>query len=323
MSVLLAVDYFAERAFRNAYERAGFEQLAAIAEIALKDPPHWAPTAPGQTEDLEPVREWVERMAASRARITVITSQGKVLVDSQSDASTMENHGTRPEVLEAKEKGQGRSIRHSVTIKRDLLYFAVREKTAAGPPLYLRFALPVQAVDDVLSALRQKLWFASFLILLIAGGAALWFSRGFIHRIELLREFSRRVAEGDFRPIPRDGSGDALEALLLQRRELRCALALIALVRLLRQCLGTTDQVGIRTLRILRQVGVDLRSRAAVGVAPQLRDAAPGVARRVLHRGLYALHVVAPVQASALAWSMTRICLGEPVACLRTRAIMS
>lgn len=213
MSVLLAVDFFAERAFRNAYERAGFEQLAAIAEIALKDPPHWTPPAPGQAEDLEPVRKWVARMAASGARITVITSEGKVLADSQSDASTMENHGTRPEILEAKEKGEGRSIRHSVTIKRDLLYYAVREKAAAGPPLYLRFALPVQAVDEVLSALRLKLWFASFLILLIAGGAALWFSRGFVRRIEQLREFSRRVAEGDFRPIPRDGSGDALEAL--------------------------------------------------------------------------------------------------------------
>jgi two-component system, OmpR family, phosphate regulon sensor histidine kinase PhoR len=213
VSVLIAVDYFAERAFRHAYERAGFEQLAAIAEIALKDPPHWAPPAPRQAEDLQAVREWVGRMAASGARITVITSEGKVLADSQSDPSTMENHGTRPEILEAKEKGEGRSIRHSVTIKRDLLYYAVREKTATGPPLYLRFALPVQAVDDVMSALRQKLLFASFLILLIAGGAALWFSRGFVRRIEQLREFSRRVAEGDFRPIPRDGSGDALEAL--------------------------------------------------------------------------------------------------------------
>lgn len=213
MSVLLAVDFFAERAFRNAYERAGFEQLAAIAEIALNDPPHWTPPVPGQAEDLEPVREWVARMAASGARITVITSEGKVLADSQSDARTMENHGTRPEILEAKEKGEGRSIRQSVTIKRDLLYYAVREKTVAGSPLYLRFALPVQAVDEVLSALRLKLWFASFLILLIAGGAALWFSRGFARRIEQLREFSRRVAEGDFRPIPRDGSGDALEAL--------------------------------------------------------------------------------------------------------------
>jgi two-component system, OmpR family, phosphate regulon sensor histidine kinase PhoR len=38
-------------------------------------------------------------------------------------------------------------------------------------------------------------------------------SRGFSDRVERLKEFSRRVAEGDFRPLPGDGSGDALEAL--------------------------------------------------------------------------------------------------------------
>jgi len=34
LGVLLAVDYFAERALRRDYERTGFEQLAAIAHIA-------------------------------------------------------------------------------------------------------------------------------------------------------------------------------------------------------------------------------------------------------------------------------------------------
>ena len=213
VSVLIAVDYFAERTFRSDYERTGFQQLTAIADIALKDPPRWDPPVPGQPEDLETVRGWVARMAASGARITVITSDGRVLADSQSDASTMENHGTRPEILEAKEKGNGRSIRHSVTINRDLLYYAVRQDRPTRPPMYLRFALPLEAVDEVLSSFRHELWIASLVILLIAGGIAVWFSRGFTERIERLREFSKRVAEGDFRPTTRDGSGDALEAL--------------------------------------------------------------------------------------------------------------
>ena len=37
-------------------------------------------------------------MAASGARITVITAQGLVLADSQSDPQTMENHAGRPEL---------------------------------------------------------------------------------------------------------------------------------------------------------------------------------------------------------------------------------
>jgi two-component system phosphate regulon sensor histidine kinase PhoR len=213
VGVLLAVDFFAERSLRNNYERTGFEQLTAIAGIARAHPPQWAPASEGHPEDLTALRDWVAQMAASGARVTVITSDGHVLADSQSDPRTMENHATRPEILEAMAKGDGRSIRHSVTIKRDLLYYAVRQNTFAGSTYILRFALPVETVDEVLSSFRHRLWVASFFILLIAGGICLLLSRSFTGRVERLREFSRRVADGDFRPLPRDGSDDALEAL--------------------------------------------------------------------------------------------------------------
>ncbi len=212
-SVLLAVGFFAQRAFRDDYERAGFEQLTAIARIAQAGPPQWTPAHPGQPEDFAPLREWVGQIAASGVRVTVITADGRVLADSQSDPQTMENHATRPEVVEAMAKGDGRSIRHSVTINRDLLYYAVRQNTAAGPPIVLRFALPLETVDETLSSFRRRLWLASFFILLIAGGISLLFSRSFTGRVERLKDFSRRVAEGDFRPLAREGSGDAIEAL--------------------------------------------------------------------------------------------------------------
>ena len=213
VSVLLAVDFFAERSFRADYERTGFEQLAAIARIAQARLPQWTPASPEHAEDLAPLRDWVTQLGASGARVTVITANGRVLADSQSDPQTMENHATRPEVVEAMAKGDGRSIRHSVTINRDLLYYAVRLNTSAGPSTILRFALPLETVDEVLSSFRRRLWLASFFILLIAGAISLLFSRSFTGRVERLKEFSRRVAEGDFRPLPRDGSGDALEAL--------------------------------------------------------------------------------------------------------------
>jgi two-component system, OmpR family, phosphate regulon sensor histidine kinase PhoR len=212
-SVLLAVDFFAERALRSDYERTGFEKLAAIAHIAQTRPPQWTSASPGHPEDLSALRDWVSQMAASGARVTVIDADGRVLADSESEVQTMENHATRPEVLEAMAKGDGRSIRHSVTINRDLLYYAVRQNASGGPSTILRFALPLETVDEVLGSFRRRLWLASFFILLIAGGISLLFSRSFTSRVERLKDFSRRVAEGDFRPLPRDGSGDAVEAL--------------------------------------------------------------------------------------------------------------
>jgi two-component system, OmpR family, phosphate regulon sensor histidine kinase PhoR len=213
VSVLLAVDFFAERALRSDYQRTGFEKLETIARLAQARPPLWTPPSPGQPQDPAPLRDWVAEMAASGVRISVIASDGRVLADSEANAEAMENQSDRPEVLEALEKGNGRSLRRNVTFNQVLLFYAVRQNTPPGPPIILRFALPLEPIDEVLSSFRHRLWLASFFILLIAGGVSLLFSRGFTHRVDRLKEFSRRVAEGDFRPLQRDNSGDALEAL--------------------------------------------------------------------------------------------------------------
>src|SRR5437763_15435230 len=68
---------------------------------------------------LAPIR-WAQRIGASGTRVTVVTKDGLVLADSQSDPHTMENHAQRPEIIEALAQGSGRSIRHSATINRDL-----------------------------------------------------------------------------------------------------------------------------------------------------------------------------------------------------------
>ncbi len=219
LAVLLPVDFFAERALRRDYERAGFEQLAAIARIAQARPPQLMPAAAARGQDPAAFREWVAQMAASGARVTVITESGQVLADSQADAATMENHSNRPEVRQAFAAGDGRSIRHSATINRDLLYYAVRQPLPGGPPVVLRFALPRAALDEVLGQFRRQLAVASLLILLVTGTASLMVSRSFSERVERLKDFSRRVAEGDFRPVEAARSGDSLEALALSLNE--------------------------------------------------------------------------------------------------------
>jgi len=213
LGVLVAVDFFAERALRSDYERTGFNQLIAIARVAQARPPQLSQLPVLRPEDIASLRVWVEQMAVSGAHVTVITRDGLVLADSQPDPQASENHAGRPEIRDALAKGDGRSIRHSVTINRDLLYYAVRQNMPGGSPIVLRFALPLETVDEVLSSFRRSLWLASFVILLLAGAASLLISRSFSDRVERLKEFSRRVAEGDFRPLPADSSGDALEAL--------------------------------------------------------------------------------------------------------------
>jgi two-component system, OmpR family, phosphate regulon sensor histidine kinase PhoR len=213
ISALLAVDYFAERALRRDYERTAYSQLTAVAGIAQARASALPALPAARREDVAKLNEWVSQMAASGSRVTLIGSDGQVLAESQSDSQTMENHAGRPEVREALAKGSGRAIRHSVTVNRDLLYYAVRHDVGTGPPIILRFALPIETVDEVLQSFRQSLWLSSFLILLIAAVAALQISRVFTDRVERLKDFSRRVAAGDFTAIAADSSGDALDAL--------------------------------------------------------------------------------------------------------------
>jgi len=213
IAVLLPVDYYAERTLRRDYERAGFEQLTSIARIALASPPPVSSLSTTSRTPSPALREWLAKMAASGVRVTVITSEGLALADSQSDPHTMENHAERPEIREALANGDGLSLRHSVTINRDLLYYAVRFSVPGGPPVVLRFALPVRAVNEEVWAFRSRLWFSSLIVFLVTGMASLLISRTFARRVERLQFFSRRVAEGDFRQIDADRYGDALEAL--------------------------------------------------------------------------------------------------------------
>jgi len=135
IAVLIPVDFYAERALRRDYESAGFEELAAIARIALANPPQPSLLSLPCSEDPAGLRGWVAKMAASNVRVTVIASDGRVLADSQSDPQTMENHAGRPEIRDAFAKGDGQSIRHSVTINNNLLYYAVRLAVTGRPPV--------------------------------------------------------------------------------------------------------------------------------------------------------------------------------------------
>jgi two-component system phosphate regulon sensor histidine kinase PhoR len=250
LGVLLTIDFFAERSLRANYERTGFEQLIAIARIAESRPPQLPAVSPASPEEITKVREWTTEMAASGARVTIISAAGVVLADSQADPQTMENHGARPEIQEAFRNGEGRSIRRSVTLSRDLLYYAVRQNAGAAPPVALRFALPLEPVDELIRSFRRSLWLASVLILIIGGAVSLLVSRTFSGRVERLKEFSRRVAEGDFSPLPADPAGDALEELAAS----------------LNQTAGRLDGT-IRTLKEERNLSAAILGSMVEGVA--------------------------------------------------------
>jgi two-component system, OmpR family, phosphate regulon sensor histidine kinase PhoR len=213
LSVLLAVDFLAERALRKSYENDGFQQLKALSHVMQLHPVPLSNGVPRTPDELAALNTWVAANGSSGARVTVITADGRVLADSQSEPATMESHADRPEIREALQNGEGRALRESVSLHTQLLYYAVRQDLPGGAPVILRLALPMAGFSGELWNFRRKLWLWSLLFYLCAGAIAMLMSRSYSSRVERLREFSRRVAEGDFRPLATDRSGDSLEAL--------------------------------------------------------------------------------------------------------------
>jgi two-component system phosphate regulon sensor histidine kinase PhoR len=203
--VLLAVDLYVASVLRAEFERTGFERLGGLMRVAE--------THPIPLGDPAALQAWAVGMARSDARVTLVAEDGRVLADSAHDPLTMENHGDRPEILTALGMGEGRAVRHSDTINRDMLYLAHHRRAEGRGQVVLRLALPLSEVDEALSAFRGQLWGASLLILLAAGGVALLLSRSLTRRVDSLKAFSQRVAAGDFRPLPVEREGDELAEL--------------------------------------------------------------------------------------------------------------
>jgi two-component system phosphate regulon sensor histidine kinase PhoR len=204
LGVLIAVGWFAEGTLRHDAQLAAQEHLASLSRLVQDRPPAF--------DNPAALQDWAAWMAKSGVRATVITADGLVLADSDHDPQTMENHSDRPEFLQALARGEGDAIRHSATLDRDLLYHAVR-LDSAGHPVVVRLALPLAQVSRAVAEIRRQLLLASLVILVVCGIVSLIFSRVFAGRVGRLKDFSLRIAQGDFRALASERPDDELSDL--------------------------------------------------------------------------------------------------------------
>ena len=129
---------------------------------------------------------------AAGARATIMDPTGKVLADSEADASTMENHAGRKEFIAALAGNIGSDERRSHTLGIPFLYVA-----APIPGGAVRLAYPLSELEASMAAVRRQLIYSSALALavslVIAFMAALYSAR----RLRRIVTFADRVADGD------------------------------------------------------------------------------------------------------------------------------
>lgn len=148
----------------------------------------------GSTTELSGLIENLSRLGD--VRLTVIGPDGDVIADSQADASLMENHNSRPEIIQARRSGSGDAARASSTVEERFLYVAVLVPESNGQ--VLRLAVPLGDVEATVSAAQRSI-LAAVAFVIAASIIAAWIIAGRLARpLQQLRDQAKGVDTGDF-----------------------------------------------------------------------------------------------------------------------------
>ena len=130
--------------------------------------------------------------------MTLIAPDGTVLGDSAEDGqalAAMENHGTRPEVVDSRRSGLGVSRRYSRTLGVDLLYVAAPTRNPSIATA--RLALPLTDIQRQLG----EIWRLSFVALgagIVVALALAWTASTLLsRRVRAIASVAQRYASGD------------------------------------------------------------------------------------------------------------------------------
>jgi two-component system phosphate regulon sensor histidine kinase PhoR len=135
-----------------------------------------------------------------RARVTVIAQDGRVLADSALSGPALlqvENHGSRPEVQEARASGVGSAIRRSTTVDEDLLYVAVAARAGDDLIGFVRVALPLTGLERRVAQLHKGVLLALLLAFLLTAALTTLLARPLAGPLEEIMTVARRFAGGD------------------------------------------------------------------------------------------------------------------------------
>ena len=154
-------------------------------------------------EEIKNSSQSLEEKAAAwsndtETRITIIAADGLVLADSHHNIEEMDNHRSRPEVVQAIRSGiSGSEIRYSDTIGEEMLYYAVPVRAQNELVGILRTARPLKFIRSVLiEDIKSYLFFFVILaVITILLGWRLTYS--IVKPLETVTETAEKISEGD------------------------------------------------------------------------------------------------------------------------------
>jgi two-component system phosphate regulon sensor histidine kinase PhoR len=141
----------------------------------------------------------VQRLSGpSGLRITLILPDGAVLADSEEDPASMDNHGNRPEVEEARTEEFGMQRRFSRTVRYDMLYVARVLFAEEGELGVVRVAIPLRELQAHISAAHRSVVVGSGAGLVLALLLGMVLARRTTAPIAEITAVAQSMLSGDF-----------------------------------------------------------------------------------------------------------------------------
>jgi len=163
-------------------------------------------------QDADSLQLLVTSLGASiRTRLTVMTTDGTVIADSDRDPATMDT--TRPEVLAAAAEGSGTSTRFSRTVERNMMYYALAWRDAETLLGFVRSSLPLTTIQERLADLRWVIVSAGLLVTLVALLLGLVVTRRVTAPLLSMTDAAEAIAGGLYSERVEAGSRDEIGKL--------------------------------------------------------------------------------------------------------------
>jgi two-component system, OmpR family, phosphate regulon sensor histidine kinase PhoR len=130
------------------------------------------------------------------SRVTIISPDGTVLGDSIEDPAAMENHATRPEVIDALASGIGQSTRFSTTLNRQMMYVAVTINNQGAVVGIARVALPLTTVESSVGHITRTIILATVIVAVLVVLAAWIIAHTITRPVRQLTRASKEISTG-------------------------------------------------------------------------------------------------------------------------------
>ncbi|WP_461211010.1 ATP-binding protein [Desulfocurvus sp. DL9XJH121] len=210
---LLLPTFYARQLFRD--EILDDAEAGAVRELRLAS---LLIAEHGSFENERDLQNWLTILGSRLdARITYVNTGGRVLADSHvsyARVPDLDNHGQRPEILQAEEGEYGISIRYSATLGKELIYAATRVDSLAGVPKgFLRLSLPSSDIKSRLERLQNNFLLVFGLALGLAFVLSVILSRSVSRSMAEMSAVAKAIGEGDYKKRLRFYPGTEFEPL--------------------------------------------------------------------------------------------------------------